>query len=214
MSIISVYKAKIMAGGTTEPGADAIATIRREFFAGGEARSLTDGQVARIYANLTDQSVGLLLSATAKDTIVLTYVSGGRDLDFAKASPGQQASALLRLLLRQTAGTLIIDQPEDDLDNSVLMDIVELVRRSKTSRQLIFTTHNSNLVVNGDADKVVTMVATAAEDGAPSDAARISIESDGAIETPVVRRTITTIMEGGVKAFDLRARKYGVDSEP
>ena len=68
-----------------------------------------------------------------------TYVSSGRDIDFAKASPGQQASALLRLLLRQTAGRLIIDQPEDDLDDSVLMEIVELVRRSKTSRQLIFT---------------------------------------------------------------------------
>ena len=211
-AIVSVYRAKIMAGGTAEPGADAIAAIKREFFAGGEPpRSLTDAQVARIYLNLTDQSVGLLLSATAKDTIALTYVSGGRDIDFAKASPGQQASALLRLLLRQTAGTLIIDQPEDDLDNSVLMDIVELVRRSKTSRQLIFTTHNPNLVVNGDADKVVTMVATAAEDHAPSDAARIGIESDGAIETPVVRQTITRIMEGGLKAFDLRARKYGTD---
>ena len=86
-----------------------------------------------------------------------------------------------------------------------------VVRRSKTSRQLIFTTHNPNLVVNGDADKVVTMVATAAEDHTPSDAARIGIESDGAIETPVVRRTITRIMEGGLAAFDLRARKYGTD---
>ena len=66
-------------------------------------------------------------------------------------------------------------------------------------------------MVNGDADKVVTMVATAAEDHAPSDAARIGIESDGAIETPVVRQTITRIMEGGLKAFDLRARKYGTD---
>src|SRR5882757_8763305 len=57
----------------------------------------------------------------------------------------------------QSAGTLIIDQPEDDLDNRVIMRIVELLRKSKSNRQLIFSTHNSNIVVNGDADKVIAL---------------------------------------------------------
>ncbi|MHC2086169.1 AAA family ATPase [Methylobacterium sp. CM6244] len=130
---------------------------------------------------------------------------------FARASPGQQASALLELLLRQEAGTLIVDQPEDDLDNRVIMRIVERIRTSKTSRQIIFSTHNANLVVNGDADKVVTMVSTIAEDRAPEGTTHVRVEVDGAIETPAVRQAVTRIMEGGLKAFDLRARKYGVE---
>ena len=76
-------------------------------------------------------------------------------MPFERASPGQQASALLTLLLNQEAGTLIIDQPEDDLDNRVIMVIVKLLQTTKRRRQLIFATHNPNFVVNGDADKVV-----------------------------------------------------------
>jgi ABC-type cobalamin/Fe3+-siderophores transport system ATPase subunit len=136
-------------------------------------------------------------------------MSDGMAIAFSKASSGQQASALLRLLLRQSAGTLIIDQPEDDLDNKVMMDIVRLIRKSKTSRQLIFSTHNSNLVVNGDADKVIVMRATVPEDRPDADTARIRADVDGAIETPRVRDEITHIMEGGMEAFDLRSRKYG-----
>jgi hypothetical protein len=82
-------------------------------------------------------------------TINMSYLDDNRPIDFRMASPGQQASALLELLLKQSAGTLIIDQPEDDLDNRVIMRIVELLRTSKSTRQLIFTTHNANIVVNG-----------------------------------------------------------------
>ncbi len=91
------------------------------------------------------------------------------------------------------------------------MRVVERIRTSKARRQLIFATHNPNLVVNGDADKVVSMVATIPEDRAPTGSARVKVGVDGAIETPAVRATITTVMEGGLEAFDLRARKYGVE---
>ena len=141
----------------------------------------------------------------------LTYVSGRQKIAFSRASPGQQASALLELLLRQEAGTLIIDQPEDDLDNRVIMRIVEGIRMSKSARQIIFATRNANLVVNGDADKVVTMVSTIAEDRQPEGIVHVRVEVDGAIETLDVRRAVTRIMEGGLEAFDLRARKYGVE---
>nr|WP_246521851.1 AAA family ATPase [Neoroseomonas terrae] len=170
---------------------------------------MTPNQINRAYAKLSDQTLGLVLAATPKDTINLTYVSNGQDIRFEEASPGQQASALLRLLLRQEAGTLIVDQPEDDLDNRVMMEIVELIRISKSNRQLIFATHNPNLVVNGDADKVITMTATVPEDRAGSDVPKVRVEVDGAIETPSIRQVITHIMEGGAKAFQLRARKYG-----
>ena len=110
----------------------------------------------------------------------MTYVDAGRDMAFAKASPGQQASALLELLLKQSAGTLIIDQPEDDLDNRVIMRIVELIRTSKSHRQLIFTTHNPNMVVNGDADKIIALKAGDAVVGNQPENPRIEIAEAGA----------------------------------
>lgn len=206
-ALVLIYKAKITAGGPAEPPSAVAAAIRGAFFNGDS--SMTSNQVAKVYANLSDKTVGAILSSTPRDSIVLTYMSESQPIRFEQASPGQQASALLRLLLRQAVGTLIIDQPEDDLDNRVMMEIVRLVRRSKTSRQLIFSTHNPNLVVNGDADKVVVMRATVPEDRPGPAAARIRTEVDGSIETLAVRDEITRIMEGGMEAFALRSRKYG-----
>jgi chromosome segregation protein len=200
--IVAIYREKNMSGSPPEPSAGTAAAIRQLFF--NASVSLTTQQTTKIYTNLTDQTVGLVLAATPRDGIVLTYMSDGMAIAFSKASSGQQASALLRLLLRQSAGILIIDQPEDDLDNEVMMDIVQLIRKSKTSRQLIISTHNSNLVVNGDADKVIVMRATVSEDKSDTDTARIGVDVDGAIETPRVRDEITHIMEGGMEAFNLR----------
>lgn len=210
-ALLGIYQAKIAAGGAGDPGAETAAAIRQSIFR--NKASLTDQQVARIHSNLDDQKLGEILAAVPRDGIMLTYVSDGQSIDFKSASPGQQASALLRLLLRQSAGTLIVDQPEDDLDNRVMMEIVEMIRTSKSHRQIIFATHNPNLVVNGDADKVVTMIATVPEDRPGPDEPIIRVETDGAIETPSVRDAITRIMEGGLQAFDLRARKYRADAD-
>lgn len=207
--LLDAYRDKILAGNPSEPGAEAATQLRGILFGGRVA--LTAQQLARVYANLTDQTLAQVFAATPRDRIVMTYVAGRQSIPFAKASPGQQASALLRLLLGQSAGTLIVDQPEDDLDNKVMMEIVRLIRSSKGHRQILFATHNPNLVVNGDADKVVVMRATVAEDRPGAEDARINVETDGAIETPAIREAITTIMEGGLDAFDLRARKYGIE---
>jgi ABC-type multidrug transport system ATPase subunit len=168
--------------------------------------NITNRQLSRIYANVGDSTVGAMLSAVPHDYIAMTYVDGRKDMAFAKASPGQQASALLELLLKQSAGTLIIDQPEDDLDNRVIMRIVELIRISKSHRQLIFTTHNPNMVVNGDADKIIALKAGDPVVGNQRENPRIEISEDGAIETPAVCAVITQVMEGGKEAFDLRVR--------
>lgn len=206
MQLLEVYRSKIMAGSPPE-APPAIAEAVKRVFSGG-AGTLTDQQAAKVYSNINETTLTSVICATPRDSITLTYINEGQSIQFEKASPGQQASALLRLLLRQEAGTLIIDQPEDDLDNRVMMEIVRLIRTSKTTRQLIFATHNSNLVVNGDADKIIVMRATAPEDRAPASAAKIRVEIDGAIETPAVRDEITKIMEGGMSAFALRSRKY------
>lgn len=208
-SAITLYKAIINSGKPTDP-TEAISDALRAFLA--IDGRLTPRQLQRIYQNISDATLSAIISSVPDDFIVMTYSDDGRDMPFAKASPGQQASALLELLLNQAAGTLIIDQPEDDLDNRVIMKIVELIRRSKSRRQLIFATHNPNIVVNGDADKVISLKAGDAVVGSQPENPPVEIAVDGAIETADVRYMITHIMEGGQAAFDLRSRKYRFDA--
>ena len=172
--------------------------------------SLTEQALTGLFSKLDDDMVASILSARPRGFIRFEYKDNQNYIEFGKASPGQQASALLHLLLKQEAGTLIIDQPEDDLDNKVIMKVSELLRESKISRQLIFATHNPNLVVNGDADKVVCLVPGVSDEDEHPEArtARIEVLTDGAIETESVRLAITETMEGGRDAFELRSRKY------
>lgn len=208
-NILNVYEAKVMASNPADPSTDISDGLQSLFFGGG---SLSSNQTKRVYGNLNDGTVGELLAAVPRDYIYLRYIDDqGRRKPFDKASPGQQASALLELLLQQSAGTLIIDQPEDDLDNRVVMKIVELIKTSKSRRQLIFTTHNPNIVVNGDADKVIALETNDALPIPTADVPEITIDVDGAIETPAIRMAITRIMEGGKDAFELRRRKYRFD---
>jgi len=125
-------------------------------------------------------------------------------IDFEEASAGQQATALLWALLNQQGSPLIIDQPEDDLDSQVIVSIVNQVWNAKGGRQLIFSSHNANLVVNGDAELVVVcdyMVSGEQSKG--------TLKLQGAIDVKVIRDEIAQVMEGGKEAFRLRSNKYG-----
>jgi type III restriction enzyme len=125
-------------------------------------------------------------------------------IKFSDASAGQQATALLYALLNQPGPPLIIDQPEDDLDNKVMDEIVREIWKAKTRRQLIFSSHNANLVVNGDAELVVCCDYRVAGDQSGG-----KIKLEGAIDMPDVNAEITVVMEGGREAFALRQAKYG-----
>ena len=125
-------------------------------------------------------------------------------IKFEDASAGQQATALLRVLLNQPGPPLIIDQPEEDLDNQVILEIVEEIWKAKKNRQIIFTSHNANIVVNGDADLVVCCDYRTAGDQSGG-----KIKCLGAIDVPEMRKEITVVMEGGREAFRLRRDKYG-----
>ncbi|MGQ2914561.1 TrlF family AAA-like ATPase [Microbacterium aurantiacum] len=125
-------------------------------------------------------------------------------IPFASASAGQQASALLATLLAQNGSPLIIDQPEDDLDSDTVQKIVGKIWQSKNRRQLIFSSHNANLVVNGDADLVLVCAYVNVGDQSAG-----HIKTEGAIDVDAVRSEITAVMEGGEKAFRLRKEKYG-----
>lgn len=128
----------------------------------------------------------------------------GEYIEFSDASAGQQATALMHVLLDQGGPPLIIDQPEDDLDNHVIKDIVEELWGAKSRRQIVFSSHNANLVVNGDAELVVCCDYRNAGDQSGG-----FIKVQGAIDVDNVRNEIATVMEGGKDAFTLRKDKYG-----
>ena len=137
----------------------------------------------------------------------LKYVVNRKDDEkilFENASAGQQATALLYILLNQEGEPLLIDQPEDDIDSNAITEIIKLIWNCKKNRQIIFTSHNANMVVNGDAELI--LVCDYRDDGNFSLG---NIKVEGAIDDLNVKKEITTIMEGGERAFKLRQAKYG-----
>jgi energy-coupling factor transporter ATP-binding protein EcfA2 len=122
-------------------------------------------------------------------------------------STGQKATALLLLLLLESDAPLIVDQPEDDLDNRFITEgVVPRMREEKQRRQFIFSTHNANIPVLGDAELILGLSATGEADGGR---ARIAPEHMGSIDSQSVRELVEEILEGGREAFETRRRKYG-----
>lgn len=111
-------------------------------------------------------------------------------------SPGQQSAALLSFVLGYGSEPIVLDQPEDDLDNTLIYDLlVRRLRASKVKRQILVVTHNPNIVVHGDAELVVSLDVT---DG------RTVKRQAGGLQEQATRDEICRVMEGGREAFDRR----------
>jgi len=118
-------------------------------------------------------------------------------------STGQKCTAILHLLLLDSDEPLIVDQPEDHLDNAFIADrIVMTLRAAKQHRQFLFATHNANIPVFGDAEWIGTL-------RADQDHAAIDPAESGAIDQSRVRDAVSEILEGGQAAFEMRRAKYG-----
>jgi hypothetical protein len=118
-------------------------------------------------------------------------------------STGQQCTAILHLLLLENKDPLLMDQPEDNLDNAFIADrIVAELRRAKISRQFLFATHNANIPVFGDAEWIGVFEVENGNGVMP-------VSSQGAIDIHHVRDKAAEILEGGKTAFIQRKDKYG-----
>jgi len=168
---------------------------------------LNDGNKQRIVELFSPDNWLAMLTQEIEFEPKFFYSTGNQMEDvipFSEASAGQQATALLSVLLNQEGSPLLIDQPEDDIDNRAINEIIQSIWIAKSKRQLIFTSHNANLVVNGDAELVVCC-----DYKESSQQTQGEIKFEGAIDNPEIKREITLIMEGGEKAFKLRKEKYG-----
>jgi len=122
-------------------------------------------------------------------------------------STGQKATAVLLLLLLESDAPLVVDQPEDDLDNRFITDgVVPKMRDEKRGRQFVFATHNANIPVLGDAELIVGLIASGE---AGQGRAEIPVDYMGSIDARAVRELVEELLEGGKDAFEMRRLKYG-----
>ena len=122
-------------------------------------------------------------------------------------STGQKATAVLLLLLLESEAPLVVDQPEDDLDNRFITEgVVPIMRDEKRRRQFVFSTHNANIPVLGDAELILGLGALGeGKEGR----ATILPKYMGSIDSQPVRELVEEILEGGKTAFEMRRLKYG-----
>lgn len=143
--------------------------------------------------------------------IELNVGGGGQPASWQKLddlSTGQKATAVLLLLLLESEAPLVVDQPEDDLDNRFVTEgVVPKMREEKRRRQFVFATHNANIPVLGDAELIVGL--TASGEAGQEGKARIPPEHMGSIDSRSVRELVEEVLEGGRAAFEMRRRKYG-----
>jgi hypothetical protein len=130
--------------------------------------------------------------------------SGQRELrTIGELSKGQRATALLLLLLGASTAPLVIDQPEDDLDNRFIYDgVVGHLRKLKGVRQIIASTHNANVPVLGDAELIVALEGDG-QHGKPV------ADGIGSLDDAAIRGHAENILEGGPAAFNARQHLYG-----
>ncbi|MHC4758145.1 MAG: OLD family protein, partial [Planctomycetota bacterium] len=118
-----------------------------------------------------------------------------------KLSPGQRSSAMLPLIALAEKSPLVIDQPEDNLDNRLVGDVlVDILAELKESRQIIVCTHNPNIVVSGDAEQVIVLDSESNNKG--------QLQLSGSIDNDDIVKTVIDIMEGGKEAFRARQLRY------
>lgn len=120
-------------------------------------------------------------------------------------SMGQNAVAILHMILKSSeqfgdSKTLLMDQPEDDLDNSYIFTrLVPEFRKTKNARQIIISTHNPNIPVSADAENIIVL---------KYDGNNSNISANGSIDSREVNRNVLEILEGSQKALEIRLNKY------
>lgn len=159
-------------------------------------------RAARVVAHLQNRnSVTKLSEIHLEDRVDFKLLDGSQEKSVEDLSTGQKCAVTLPIVLTERARLLILDQPEDHLDNAYLVDnVVEaLASRSSSGGQTIVATHNANIPVLGAADLVVSM---------KSNGTQGFIEQSGRFDEPQIVDVITSLMEGGRDAFNRRAEFY------
>lgn len=162
--------------------------------------STTPDRAAKAVIAMKEADLAAIATVAIEDYVTFSLLDGADYKDIADLSTGQRCTVILPLVLQHTDRLLIVDQPEDHIDNAF---IVETLIRSILARaadgQILFSTHNANIPVLGNADLVVQL-GSDGKRGFPLVAAPLS--------THQIINAITLVMEGGADAFQRRAMFY------
>jgi predicted ATP-dependent endonuclease of OLD family len=157
-------------------------------------------RATRLIIQLKDKpDIFAIETVELRDRPVLELKDGDDYKDSASLSTGQKCTTILPILLVESERPLLIDQPEDNLDNAFIFEtVVQSITGASQTRQLIFVTHNPNIPVLGDAARVFALRST----GRAAVVANAGTVDD-------VAQDIVTILEGGRAAFEARRERYG-----
>ncbi len=158
---------------------------------------LSAEQIMKIEEFIIEDSIQIELNVSTQQTPIFKLID--------HISPGQQCTAILLMLLLDNKDPLIMDQPEDNLDNAFIADkIVSELRRVKLYRQFVFATHNANIPVFGDAEWIGAFSAS-------DENAEMGSDNQGSIDLPNIQKLAADLLEGGKFAFASRKEKYGFE---
>jgi predicted ATPase len=157
-----------------------------------------------IITSIAEDSFARMIAFIPDDDLIVSYrpEKAKKFIPLSNASAGQKTTTILTFLLAYGNQPLLLDQPEDDLDNRLVYDlIVARLKVAKSKRQIIVVTHNANIPVNGDAEYVISLA---------SESRNLRIQAEGSIENSEVKNEICDVMEGGISAFKIRAARYNL----
>lgn len=165
----------------------------------------TDVRFTRLWIDkYNNDTLSSIIKVIPEDKLEIKIIDERGEIDINEGSPGQKSAAILAFILNSGENPLIIDQPEDDLDNSLIYSlVVKSIRKMKTKRQIIIVTHNPNIPVLGDAEGIIILDR--------DNQGKVTFRKNkktGCIEEKLIREGICEIMEGGEDAFRKRERKY------
>ena len=157
-------------------------------------------RAARVIGHLQEFGLADILTSDVQDNINMCLLDGVDYKDVSALSAGQRCTVILSIVLQHSERALIIDQPEDHLDNAFVANtIIKTLNARRGRGQVILSTHNANIPVLGGADLVIELT---------SDGRNGFIQVNKPLAHPDAVNAISTVMEGGIEAFDTRARFY------
>lgn len=165
-----------------------------------QVAGISEDRAVRLVAYLQEQSLAPILLSPLDDAVDFALLDGQKYKVTRQLSMGQRCTVVLPILLAEDRRAILLDQPEDHLDNAFIVEtLVTAVRVRAESDQVIVATHNANIPVLGDANQVVVLA---------SDGRQGFVKSRSDLDADESVTAITTLMEGGREAFERRAAFY------
>lgn len=157
-------------------------------------------RATRLLAYLNEQNIASVLTAKIEDMVDLTLLDNGIYKNISELSIGQRCTVSLSIILENPSRILIIDQPEDHLDNEfIAQTLIKAIQQRANLSQTILSSHNANIPVLGNASNVVNL---------DSNGRRGFIKYIGSTNDKHIKDVIEAIMEGGRDAFRKRSEFY------